>query len=114
MFEHLTPENPFDINLNTIKVDVLGVQYFTTVDAESYTVDLGRALLYRTLVFDSNLGFALCKERVVDFTFIVLSLSHQFMSEPGIVETYAGFDNVKVEGLDELLLVWHILPVLDE
>jgi len=80
MFEHLTPENPFDKNLNTVKVDVLGVQDFTTVDGESNTLDFGGTLLGFRLVFDSNLGFALCKERVVDFTFIVLSLFHQFMS----------------------------------
>jgi hypothetical protein len=78
MFVHLTPRNPFCSNLNTIKVDALGVQNGTAVNRESDTLNLGGTLLGLRLVFDSDLGFLRFKERVVDLTFVVLSLPHQF------------------------------------
>lgn len=100
MFVHLTPETPFAGNLNTIKVDAFGVQNRTAVNRESDTLDLGGTLLGLRFVFDSDLGFLGFKERVVDLTFVVLSLSHQFTFQTEIVETYTGFDNVEIKGLD--------------
>ena len=100
MFVHLTPETPSARFLNTIKVDALGVQNGTAVNRESDTLDLGGTLFGLRLVFDSDLRFLRFKERVVDLTFVVLSLSHQSKFQTGIVKTYAGLDNVKVKGSD--------------
>lgn len=94
------PRNPFLADLNTVKVDVLGVQDVTAVDGESDTLDLGGTFLGSRLVFDSDLGFLLGEERVVDLTFVVLSLPHQFPFQPDMVRTYAGLDDVKVKCFD--------------
>jgi hypothetical protein len=74
MLQHLTPKHFLLLSLDTIKVDILGIQDFTRVDAESNTIDLGGTLFGSRLVFDSDLGFTLCKHRVVDMAFVVLSL----------------------------------------
>lgn len=94
------PRNPFLAILHTVKIDVLGVQDVTAVDGESNTLDLGGTLLGSRFVFDSDLGFLLCEERVVDFTFVVLSLPHQLICQLDMVKTYAGLDNIKVKCFD--------------
>lgn len=68
------PSSCIVASLNTIKVDIFGVQDITRVDTESDTLNFGGTLLGSRFVFDPNLGFTSVEHRVVNVTFGVLSL----------------------------------------
>jgi uncharacterized protein len=76
MVSHLTLlPDPVTSQL-TVKVDVLGVQDLSAVDAEGNTVLLLGTGLGSALVLDPDLGFSGVEHRVVGVTFLVLDLYH--------------------------------------